>query len=102
MVQQGNRTMACFHQRQIPRGTLNSIAWVVYRAHVLVNSVSILILKYRHSLPIVLMIPIVPQSAPIVSAADVISQALARSLAKVSIDKNLTLSSLVLSERRTI
>ena len=67
--------MAWFFQRQIPRGTLNSTAWVAYRAHGSVNSVSILIMKHRHGLvtdchqlPIV---PIVLHSAPIVSAADV-------------------------------
>ena len=60
--------------KQILRGTLNSTAWGAYRAHVSVNSVSILILKHRHGLvtdchwlPIVPMVPIVPQSAPIES-----------------------------------
>jgi len=69
-----NRTKAWFHQRQIPHRSLNSTTWVAYRAHGSVNSVSILILKHQHGLvtdchwlPIV---PIVLQSAPIPSAAD--------------------------------
>src|SRR6218665_2725003 len=63
------------HQGHIPRGTLNSSAWVAYRAHGYVNSVSNIIVKHRqglvtdcHHLP---MVPIVPQSAPMVSVADV-------------------------------
>jgi len=42
--------MAWFHQRQIPHQSLKSTAWVAYRAHGSVNSMSILILKYRHGL----------------------------------------------------
>jgi len=42
--------MAWSHQRQMLRRTLNSTAWVAYRVHGSVNSVSILILKHRHKL----------------------------------------------------
>src|SRR6218665_2927642 len=63
------------HQRQIPRGTLNSSTGVAYRAHGLANSVSNIIVKHRHGLVTdchhLLMVPIVPQSAPMVSVADV-------------------------------
>src|SRR6218665_3295190 len=52
----------------------NSTTWVAYRVHGLVNSVSNIIVKHRHGpvtdchrLPI---IPMVPQSAPMVSVAD--------------------------------
>src|SRR6218665_3189049 len=36
------------HQRQMPRGTLNSSARVTYKAHGQVNSVSNIIVKHRH------------------------------------------------------
>jgi len=50
LVQHGNKTTAWFHPRQIPNQSLNSTAWVAYRAHGSVNSVNILILKHRHGL----------------------------------------------------
>ena len=56
-----------------------SVTDCLLKCHGSVNSVSILIMKHRHGLvtdchwmPIVPMVPIVPQSAPIVSAADVL------------------------------
>src|SRR6218665_3717685 len=65
------------HQRQIPRGTLNSTTRVAYRANGLVNSVSNIIVKHQHGLVTdchhLPMVPIVPQSAPMVSVADVSS-----------------------------
>src|SRR6218665_625963 len=66
------------HQRQKPRGTFNSSARVANRAHGLMNSVSNIIVKHRHGLVtdchhllMIPMVPIVPQSAPMVSVADV-------------------------------
>src|SRR6218665_3398065 len=63
------------HQRHISRGTLNSSAWVAYRAHGYMNSVSNIIVKHRHGLVTdchhLPMVPIVPKSAPMVSAVDV-------------------------------
>src|SRR6218665_3443074 len=91
------------HQRrQIPRGTLNSSAWVAYRAHGLVNSVSYIIVKHRHGLvtdchrlPMVPMVPIVPQSAPMVSVADVsvklyLAVAGMNSLTRKTLETNIT------------
>jgi len=66
------RTMAWFYQRQIPHRSLNSTAWVAYKAQGSVNPVSSLILKHRHGLVTNChRLPIVLQLAPIVSAADV-------------------------------
>src|SRR6218665_2359356 len=63
------------HQRQMPRGTLNSSTGVAYRAHGLANSVSKIIMKHQHGLVTdchhLPMVPIVPQSAQMVSVADV-------------------------------
>src|SRR6218665_2424989 len=55
----------------------NNTTWVAYRANGYVNSVSNIIVKHRHRLvtdghrlPIVPMVPNVPQSAPMASVAD--------------------------------
>src|SRR6218665_3509921 len=69
LVQQGNRTTALFHQRQIPHRGLNSTAWVAYRAHGSVISV-----KHRQLVTDcqrLTTVPIVLQSCSIASAADV-------------------------------
>src|SRR6218665_4001555 len=59
----------------MPHGTFNSSARVAYIAHGQVNSVSNIIVKHRHGLVTdchhLPMVPIVSQSAPMVSVADV-------------------------------
>src|SRR6218665_223965 len=64
------------HQRHIPCGTLNSSARVDYRAHTWLGEFSDnIIVKHRHGLVTdchhLPMVPIVSQSAPMVSVADV-------------------------------
>src|SRR6218665_270708 len=60
------------HQRKISCGILNSSARVAYRAYGYVNSVSNIIVKHQHRLVTDCHhLPMVPQSAPMVSVADV-------------------------------